>query len=111
MRPRYVIHKGIRKTIKAISRRFTLGISYTAAIYNPKDRSKKITASNICVAFDGKNGVSFSFPGTDTNKLKEGYATIEVYDSDNDKDVMMVCDNFAIIRKNSLPINDVSVNG
>ena len=112
MRPRFVINKGIAKEIIAVSSHFTIGTSYTSAIYNRADRSKKITATATASAYDdGRPSVTFVFPaydqsGNDTNALKEGTATIEIYD--NAKNIMVYREDFAIIRKNSLPISVAS---
>ena len=43
MRPRVVINKGIAKAINAKSNLFTIGTEYTAVLYNPKDKSTKIS--------------------------------------------------------------------
>lgn len=106
MRPRFVINKGIKKVITAISKRFEEETFYTAAIYNPKDTTTKITCTAECAIVDGKNKVVFEFPGVDTDKLKVGFGTIEIYDTD--KNIMIYRDDFAVIRKNSLPITDKS---
>ena len=106
MRPRYVINKGIKKTIKVVSRRLETGTTYIAAIYNRRDTSTKITDSALCSVVDSRRTVVFVFPGVDTNKLKVGTATIEIYDSE--KNIMIFRDDFAVIRPNSLPITDQS---
>lgn len=107
MKRRCYIHKGIQKRITAIGRRFVVGTEYTASIYNPKDTSIKITSTAVCVELDDKNRVAFVFSGEQTDSLKVGYATIEIYD--NNRTTMAVRDNFAIIRKNSLPITPYEI--
>lgn len=103
MRPRYVINKGVRKDITAVGRIFTAGSRYVASIYNPKDTTIKIESYANCYEVDGKNVISFSFDPSETSKLKVGFATIEIYDSNLKR--MAFRENFAIIRKNSLPIS------
>lgn len=103
MKHRY-IHKGIGKRITAISSRFQHGSYYTAAIYNMKDSSVKITDTKQCVTVDGKNTLLFVFTDEQTDQLRVGYATIEIYDSS--MTTMAVAENFAIIRKNSLHIEE-----
>ena len=104
MRPRFVINKGIGKKITAVSSYFTVGSTYEAAIYNRHDMTVKILDQAVCALNErtNKNECAFQFTGTETNKLKEGYATIEIYDSS--KSMMIFRDEFAVIRKNSLPI-------
>lgn len=103
MRPHYVINRGISKEIKAVSRRFIAGESYKAVIYNPKQKGVKITADGVCTVVDDRNTIEFTFPETDTVLLKEGYATIEIYDQG--QSLMVFLDSFAFIRDNSLQIN------
>lgn len=107
MTPRFIINKGIQKKVSARSRLFTVGDTYKAVIYNPKDLSVAIEATSVCVSGgeDEKNKLSFTFSGDQTELLKVGYATIEVYD--NAQTLMAYKDNFAVIRKNSLQINNV----
>ena len=105
MRPRYVINKGIAKSLIAKSRLFVVEGEYTAVLYNPKDMSVKIEATGTCVSGpegDDRNKVAFSFTGVQTDMLKPGYATIEIYD--NAQTLMAYKDQVAIIRKNSLQI-------
>lgn len=104
MRPRSVINKGIQYKITAMGRIFTLGERYIAAIYNPKDTSLKITAEAICVADEEeRNTIPFTFSKYDTDRLKAGWATIEIYDSNMTQ--MAFRDNFAVIRPNSIKIS------
>lgn len=105
MRPRYVINKGIAKNLIAKSRLFVVGDDYTAVLYNPKDMSTKIEATGACEAApegDDRNKIVFSFTGTQTDMLKPGYATIEIYDEE--QTLMAYKDQVAIVRKNSLQI-------
>jgi beta-lactamase class D len=105
MRPRYVINKGIAKNLIAKSRLFVEGDDYTAVLYNPKDMSVKIEASGTCEAApegDDRNKIAFSFTGEQTDMLRAGYATIEIYDEA--QTLMAYKDQVAIIRKNSLQI-------
>lgn len=100
---RFIINKGISKEIIAISRFFEVGEAYTAAIYNPKDLTVKIAVAAYCTLYEDRHQIVFDFSGEETDKLKTGYATIEIYDQD--KNMMVYKDNFAVIRKNSLPIS------
>lgn len=105
MRPRYVINKGISKSIVAKSKLFVVDSDYTAVFYNPKDMTTKITAVGTCVAGeegDDRNKVSFTFTAQQTESLKVGYATIEIYDEN--ESMMAYKDQVAMIRKNSLQI-------
>ena len=105
MRPRYVINKGIAKNLIAKSRLFTVGGTYVAVLYNPKDMTTKIEATGTCeegAEGDEKNKIAFSFTAAQTETLKVGYATIEIYD--NAQTLMAYRDQVAIIRKNSLQI-------
>ena len=104
MRPRFVINKGISKKITAVSSHFVEDALYYAVIYNPKDLTLKIGAYAYCTETEnGRMQVEFTFVKEDTAKLKEGFATIEIYD---EADTLMVYrDNFATIRKNSLQIS------
>lgn len=106
MRPGIYIHKGIQKRINAIGKLFVDGTLYKAALYNPKDRTKKIVATAVCYEEDGKKKIPFVWTGEQTDKLKVGFATIEIYDAAHTK--MIVRDNFAVIRINSLPITEVA---
>lgn len=106
MRPGRYIHKGIQKSITAIGRQFVVGTQYKAALYNPKDRTKKIVATAVCFEEDEKNKIPFVWTGEQTDKLKVGFATIEIYD--NAQTRMFVRDNYAVIRINSLPITEVA---
>ena len=108
MGPRFIINKGIQKKVSARSRLFTVGDSYKAVIYNPKDLSVAIEATAVCVegtSEDEKNKLNFTFSGDQTELLKVGYATIEIYDES--QTLMAYRDNFAVIRKNSLQIVNV----
>lgn len=106
MRPRYVINKGIQKSMTAKGRMFVVGSSYTAVLYNPKDKSVKIEDTAVCTApsteGDEKNIVSFTWSSSQTASLRVGYATIEIYDSS--LTLMAYKDNIAVIRDNSLQI-------
>lgn len=105
MRPRYVINKGIQKKWKARYEAFVVGDSYTAVLYNPKDKSVKITSTATATAGpegDTKNVVQFVWSSAQTALLKEGYASIEIYDANLSR--MAYRDNIAVIRKNSLQI-------
>ena len=106
MRPRYVINKGIQKRWTAKGSMFVVGNAYTAALYNPKDKSIKIESTATCVAptteGDEKNIVPFVWSSAQTALLKEGYATIEIHDAN--LSLMAYRDQIAIIRKNSLQI-------
>lgn len=104
MRPRFVINKGISKEITAVSSHFLLGVTYEASIYNKRDLTTKIVDQGVCTlnTTNNRHQVEFTFSGTDTNKLKFGYATIEIYDTT--KNIMIYRDEFAVIRNNSLPI-------
>ena len=106
MRPRFVINKGISKKVTAVSSHFTIGDTYVAAIYNRHDLSLKITAYGTCEANETNNRpqVVFVWPKEETDKLKVGYATIEIYDIA--KTMMIYREEFAVIRKNSLPLTD-----
>lgn len=106
MRPLFVINKGIQKAVTAVSRKFTVGSTYIANIYNPKYPSTKIQTSGVCALVNERNQVSFTFSDESTSKLKSGYATIEIYDIDLSH--MIYRDNFAIIRDNSLRAESVS---
>ena len=105
MRPRYVINKGIQKNITAIGRVFAPTLVYTAAIYNPKDTSKKIVATGVCAVEKERNVVRFVFTSDQTALLKEGAVHIEIYDQYDYK--MVYRENFAVVRKNSLPITPI----
>ena len=105
MRPRYVINKGIQKNITAIGRVFVPTLIYTAAIYNPKDTSKKIIATGVCAVEKERNVVRFVFTSEQTALLKEGCVHIEIYDQYDYK--MVYRENFAVVRKNSLPITPI----
>ena len=109
MRPRFIINKGIQKKVSARSRLFVVDDTYKAVIYNPKDLSVAIEATAVCTAGttedDEKNKLLFTFSGDQTELLKVGYATIEIYDES--QTLMAYRDNFAVIRKNSLQINNV----
>lgn len=106
MRPLFVINKGIQKVVTAVSRKFTVGSTYIANIYNPKYPSTKIQTSGVCALVNERNQVSFTFSDESTSKLKSGYATIEIYDIALSH--MIYRDNFAIIRDNSLRAESVS---
>ena len=106
MRPRYVINKGIQKNITAVGRVFVPTVDYTAAIYNPKDTSKKIVSTAKCYVENERNTLHFMFTAEQTNQLKEGYANIEIYDNMSFR--MVYRENFAVVRKNSLPITPIS---
>jgi len=108
MRPRFIINKGIRYDVKAVGRVFNVGTRYVASIYNPKDTSIKIVATATCFVDDERNTIAFYFTAEDTDKLKVGFATIEIYDTSLHK--MVFRDNFAVIRKNSLPIDPTSID-
>lgn len=103
MRPRFVINKGIRKKITAISADFVLDEGYVAVIYNPKDLSTKITAYADCEEVNEKKTLAFTFLATDTALLKVGFATIEIYDVNHT--LMVYRDNFGVIRDNSFRIS------
>ena len=108
MRPRFIINKGIQKKVSARSRLFVVDDTYKAVIYNSKDMSVAIEATAVCVAGtseDEKNKLLFTFSGDQTELLKVGYATIEIYDEN--QTLMAYRDNFAVIRKNSLQIQNV----
>ena len=104
MRPRLVINRGIQKVITAVSSYFVEGNSYTAVIYNPKYKDTKILANYDCSVVDGNNTCVFTYDGNMTEKLKDGYATIEIYDSEHT--LMVYRENFAIIRSNSLQMGN-----
>lgn len=106
MRPRFIINKGIQKKVSARSRLFEVDEVYKSVIYNPKDLSVAIEATAVCVeGEDDRNKLNFTFSGEQTELLKVGYATIEIYD--NSQTLMAYKDNFAVIRKNSLQISNV----
>lgn len=104
MRPRLVINRGIQKVITAVSSYFKEDDSYTAVIYNPKYKDTKILAHYDCTVVDGKNTCVFTFEGNMTETLKDGFATIEIYDSEHT--LMVYRENFAIIRSNSLQMKN-----
>ena len=108
MRPRFIINKGIRYDVTAVGRVFNVGTRYVASIYNPKDTSLKIVATATCFVEDERNTIEFYFTAEDTNKLKVGFATIEIYDTSMHK--MVFRDNFAVIRNNSLPIEPTDID-
>jgi hypothetical protein len=67
--------------------------------------SVKIEATGTCEAGpdgDDRNKIAFSFTGVQTDMLRPGYATIEIYD--DAQTLMAYKDQVAIIRKNSLQI-------
>lgn len=103
MRPRFVINKGISKKITAVSSHFVADALYYAVIYNPKDTSLKIASYAYCAEENERKQIVFMFSSADTAKLREGFATIEIYDSN--QALMVYRDNFAVIRKNSLQIS------
>lgn len=109
MRSRNVIHKGIQKNITAVGKMFVPDVEYTASLYNPKDKSKKVTATAKCYVENDKNVIHFLFTPEQTNSLRIGTATIEVYDEFNFR--MVVKENFAMIRENSLPITPTAPQG
>lgn len=103
MRPRCVINKGIQKTITAVTKRFTPGVAYIAAIYNPQYTDTKITKSALCSEVNKKNTCMFEFTSEQTAALEAGLANIEIYDEFNA--TMCYREHFAIIRENSLQID------
>ena len=98
----YTIDKDIAKKITAVSSLFEVGESYTAALYNPKDWTVKITATATCVEDNYLHKIVFNFTKEQTGLLKNGYATIEIYD--NNQTLMVKKPNAYIISKNSLQI-------
>ena len=117
MCPGFVINKGIDKTVTAVSSLFTSGQTYKAAIYNKKDKNTTITQTATCSQdsshYDNRPYVVFEFTASQTDDLKEGMATIEIYDAgtsagQTEYTLMVYRDDFAVIRKNSLQIQVAS---
>ena len=97
-----IINKGIRARVVVRVSAFVIGREYTCVLYRkPKDEENRITAIAPAQEINGKPTCVFVFEPEQTDSMKAGKATLEVYDH-NTLEQMYYKEEFCTFRSTSL---------